>query len=130
MALAGPLKVGIRHAAGKSRLREITARTLGPRAHLNFEDDARLATLDAIARQQPELFRHWLTVAQEIFPFSAAELPLAITEEEIHVLPQVGDAELPAIFLGDIRGRQLLLATYTDVLRRERALRQAISAGR
>jgi hypothetical protein len=128
-ALAGPLKVGIRHAAGKSRLREMAVRTLGPRAHLDFDDDARLAVLDALAQKQPELFRRWLVTAQEIFPLCAAELPLAITEEDIHVLPQVDDADLPATFLADIRGRQLLLATFPDVLRRERALREAISAG-
>ena len=128
-ALAGPLKAGIRHAAGKSCLREIAARTLGPRGHLNFEEDAHLSTLDALARQQPELFRRWLVVAQEIFPFTAAELPLAITEEDIHALPQVGDADLPAIFLADIRGRQLLLPTFPDVLRRDRVLREAVSAG-
>ena len=128
-ALAGPLKVGIRHAAGKSCLREIASRTLGPRCHANFEEDAWLATLDTLAREQPELFRHWLCVAQEMLPFSAAELPLAITEEDIHALPQVDDAELPATFLADVRGRQLLLPTFPDVLRRDRALRGAISAG-
>ncbi len=127
--LAGPLKVGIRHAAGKSCVREIAARTLGVRAHLNFEEDASLETLDALAKQQPELFRHWLCVAQEMFPFAAGEMPLAISEDDIHVLPQVGDADLSATFLADIRGRQLLLATFPDVLRRDRALREAVSAG-
>jgi hypothetical protein len=125
-ALAGPLKVGIRHAAGKSCLREIVSRTPGPRCHANFEDDARLATLDALARTQPQLFRRWLCVAQELFPFAACDMPLAITEEDIHALPQVADADLPATFLGDIRGRQLLLSTFPDVLRQERALRDAI----
>ena len=128
-ALAGSLKVGIRHASGKSCLREITSRTLGPRCHANFEEDAWLATLDALAREQPEIFRRWLCVAQELFPFAAGDVPLAITEEDIHVLPQVSDAELPATFLADIRGRQLLLPTFPDVLRRDRALREAISAG-
>jgi hypothetical protein len=128
-ALAGPLKVGIRHAAGKSCLRELASRTPGQHFHANFEEDAWLAALDTLARQQPELFRHWLTVAQEQFPFAAGSLALAITEEDIHALPQVPDAELPATFLGDMRGRQLLLATFPDVLRRERVLREAISAG-
>ena len=128
-ALAGPLKVGIRHAAGKSCLHEIASRTLGPRYHANFEDDAWLATLDTLAHEQPELFRRWLTVAQEMFPFATGDAALAITEEDIHVLPQVDDAELPATFLADLRGRQLLLATFPDVLRRDRVLREAISAG-
>jgi hypothetical protein len=126
-ALAGPLKVGIRHASGKSCVREIASHTLGPRCHANFEEDAWLATLDTLARQQPEVFRRWLCVAQESFPFAAGDVPLAITEEDIHVLPQVDDADLPATFLADIRGRQLLLTTFPDVLRRDRALREAIS---
>ncbi len=128
-ALAGPLKVGIRHAAEKSCLLEIAARTLGPRCHANFEEDAWLATLDTVARARPELFRRWLGVAQEMFPFAAGNIPLAITEEDIHALPQVDDAELPATFLADLRGRQLLLATFPDVLRQDRVLREAISAG-
>ena len=128
-ALAGPLKVGIRHAAGKSCLHEIAPRTLGERCHLNFEEAAWLATLDALAKQQPELFRRWLCIAQEMFPFAAGDTPLTITEEDIHVLPHVDDAELPATFLADIRGRQLLLPTFPDVLRRDRALREAVSAG-
>ena len=128
-ALAGPLKVGIRHAAGKSCLHEIASRPLGPRCHANFEDDACLATLDALAREQPELFRRWLGVAQEMFPFAAGDAALAITEEDIHALPQVDDADLPATFLADLRGRQLLLSTFPDVLRRDRVLREAISAG-
>ena len=128
-ALAGPLKVGIRHASGKSCLRGIASRTLGPRCHANFEEDAWLATLDTLARRQPDVFRRWLGVAQEVFPFSAGGIPLTITEEDIHALPQVADADLPATFLADLRGRQLLLATFPDVLRRDRSLREAISAG-
>ncbi len=128
-ALAGPLKVGIRHAAGKSRLHEIASGTLGQRCHANFEEDVWLAALDGLARQQPEHFRRWLCIAQEVFPFAAGGLALAITEEEIHVLPEVSDAELPATFLADVRGRQLLLATFPDVMRRDRALREAVSSG-
>lgn len=126
-ALAGNLKIGIHYAAGKTGLVAATQRTPGPRAHLDFEDDAWLATLEALARQQPELFRRWLCIAQELFPFAAGGKPLAITEEDIHALPQVDDADLPATFLGDIRGRQLLLSTFPDVLRRDRTLRDAIS---
>lgn len=126
-ALVGPLKVGIRHAAGKSCLREFTL-PAAARGHVNFEEDAWLATLDTLAREQPELFRRWLGLAQELFPFVAGDMALAITEEDIHALPQVADADLPATFLADLRGRQLLLATYPDVLRRDRALREAISA--
>lgn len=128
-ALAGPLKVGIRHAAGKSCLREVASRTLGLRCHANFEEDAWLATLDTLARQQPELFRRWLGVAQELFPFATGGVALAITEEDIRALPEVADAELPATFLTDVRGRQLLLVTFPDVLRRDRALREAVSSG-
>jgi hypothetical protein len=144
-ALAGPLKVGIRHAAEKSCLRGpvrghvnsgeagsptgLSALQFAARFHANFEENAWLAALDTLARQQPELFRRWLTVAQELFPFAAGGIALAITEGDIHALPQVPDAELPATFLGDIRGRQLLLATFPDVLRRERVLREAISSG-
>jgi len=128
-ALTGPLKVGIRHASGKSRLCEIATHTLGLRCHANFEENAWLATLDMIARQQPELFRRWLGVAQELFPFASGNVPLTITEEDIRVLPHVADVDLPATFLADVRGRQLLLTTFTDVLRRDRVLRDAVSAG-
>ena len=125
-ALAGPLKVGIHHAAGKTNLEAAVQRTLGPRAHLDFEEAAWLATLDVLAQRNPELFRRWLCIAQEMFPFAAGGMALSITEEDIHVLPQVGDAELAATFLGDVRGRQLLLATFPDVLRCDRALREAL----
>jgi hypothetical protein len=107
----------------------LSALQFAVRFHANYEEDAWLAALDTLARRQPELFRRWLTVAQELFPFAAGGIALAITEEDIHALPQVPDAELPATFLGDIRGRQLLLATFPDVLRRERVLREAISSG-
>ena len=129
-ALAGPLKIGIHHAAGKAALRAVTQRTLGARAHLDREEDAWLATLDLLAQQQPELFRRWLCAAQEQFPFAASGMALTITEEDVHVLPQVGDADLAAMFLGDVRGRQLLLSTFPDVLRSDRSLRAAVSAGR
>ena len=126
-ALAGPLKIGIHHAAGKANLTAAAQRALGPRAHLDFEEDAWLATLDTLAGKQPGLFRRWLCVAQEQFPFAPSGMALTITEEDIHVLPQVDDAELPATFLADLRGRQLLLSTFPDVLRRDRKLREAIS---
>jgi hypothetical protein len=125
-ALAGPLKFGIRHAAGKSCIETNTHAALGARAHLDCEEDAWLATLDALARQQPELFRRWLTVAQDLFPFSAGEFALSITEGEIRALPEVSDEDLPAIFLADLRGRQLLLSTFPAVLQKDRALREAI----
>ena len=128
-ALAGPLKGGIHHASGKVDAVATARRILGTRAHLDFEEDAWLATLGALANQQPELFRRWLCVAQEMFPFTASDAALATTEEDIHVLPQVGDAELSATFLADVRGRQLLLSTFPDVLRQDRALREAVSAG-
>lgn len=129
-ALTGPLKVGIHHAAGKAALQTLRQRTLGARAHLDSEEDAWLATLDRLAHQQPEVFRRWLCVAQEQFPFAASGMALTITEEDVHVLPQVGDADLAATFLGDVRGRQFLLSTFPDVLRSDRALRAAVSAGR
>ena len=127
-ALAGSLKVGVHHLAGKERLVSSAKRFVGPRIHLDFEENAWLAALDDLARLQPELFRRWLCVAQEMFPFAAGDKALAITEEDIRILPQVEDADLSATFLADVRGRQLLLSTFPDVLRRERILREAISA--
>ena len=123
-ALVGPLKIGIHHAAGKSQT--LLAALPRGRAHLDLTEDAWLATLDVLARQQPELFRRWLCAAQEMFPFAANGMALTITEEDIHVLPQVGDAELAETFLGDVRGRQLLLATFPEVLRSDRTLREAV----
>lgn len=122
--LIGQLKIGIRHAACKTQPTSLPA-LVGP-AHLDLTETAWLATLDALARRQPEIFRRWLCAAQEMFPFAANGMALAITEEDIHVLPQVGDAELASTFLGDVRGRQLLLSTFHDVLRSDRPLREAI----
>jgi len=125
-ALVGSLKIGIHHAAGKSRIAAEIRRTLGARAHLDREEDAWLATLAALAHSQPETFRRWLCAAQEMFPFSTHGMSLAITEEDIHALPQVGEADLAATFLDDTRGRQLLLTTFPDVLRSDRTLREAV----
>ena len=109
---------------------EAPASQSGTRTHLDFEEDAWLATLEVLAQRQPDVFRRWLCAAQEQFPFAAGGMALAITEEDIHVLPQVADADLAETFLGDMRGRQLMLATFPDVLRSDRALREAVSAGR
>ncbi|MEO6755700.1 MAG: tagaturonate epimerase family protein [Chthoniobacteraceae bacterium] len=129
-ALAGALKIGIHHASGKANAEAAAQSSLGARAHLDFEEAAWLATLDTLAHQQPELFRRWLCIAQEVFSFAAGGMALTITEEDIHVLPQVDDADLSATFLADVRGRQLLLLTFPDVLRSDRSLREAVSAAR
>jgi len=126
-ALAGSLKFGIHHAAGKAGVLPTVRGILGARCHLDFEEDTWLAVLGSLATRQPDLFRRWLALAQEAFPVCAAEFALAITEEDIRALPQVADLELPATFLAAIQGRQLLLSTFPEVLRRDRSLRSAIT---
>ena len=120
-ALRSPLKVGIHFAAGKTGLIS-AAREIGERLHLNCEEAAWLDALGRLADTQPQMFRQWLVTAQELFPFAAGDTPLAITEEDTHALPDVPDSALRKIFLGHIQGRQLLLATFLAVLRRQRGL--------
>jgi hypothetical protein len=44
-------------------------------------------------------------------------------------MPRVADSDLAATFLDDLRGRQLLLSTFPEVMRRDRNLRNAIASG-
>lgn len=116
--LCGSLKVGVHFATGKPGLPAAARRIVADRLHLDFEEATWLARLGQMADAQPAAFREWLGVAQEIFPFATGDTPLAITEEDIHALPQVADSELRETFLGHMQGRQLLLATFPAVQRR------------
>ena len=118
-ALRGSLKVGIHFGAGKTGLIS-AARSPDERLHLNLEEAAWLDALGRLADAQPQIFRQWLVTAQELFPFAVGDTPLAITEEDTHALPDVPDSALREIFLGNVQGRQLLLATFLAVLRRQR----------
>jgi hypothetical protein len=118
-ALCGALKVGIHFAAHKPGLPAIARSILGDRVHLNLEEATWLERLGEMAETRPGAFREWLEAAQELFPFAAGDLPLAITEEDTHVLPQVSDPELRETFLGHFQGRQLLITTFDSVLRRK-----------
>ena len=124
-ALRGSLKVGVHFAGGKAGLLS-AVRSLGERLHVNCEEAAWMHSLGDLADTQPELFRQWLGHAQELFPFALGDKPLSITEGDIHALPQVPDTELRATFLGHSQGRQLLVATFLAVLRRDRTLRDAL----
>jgi hypothetical protein len=116
-ALAGPTKVGVHFASGKPGLIAAAHSRFNTRLHLNLEELTWLDWLGAMAEQRPAAFLEWLHAAQEIFPLAAADLPLAITEEHTHALPQVAEAELRDTFLGHVQGRQLLLSTFDAVLR-------------
>ncbi|MEQ1852935.1 MAG: hypothetical protein ABMA01_15255, partial [Chthoniobacteraceae bacterium] len=118
-ALCGSLKVGVHFAAGKPGLPAAARGILADRLHLDFEEATWLDRLGRMADAQPAAFREWLGIAQEVFPFATGDTPLAITEEDIHALPQVADFELRETFLGHVQGRQLLLATFPVVQRRQ-----------
>ena len=124
-ALCGSLKLGIHSVGGKPGLIS-AARDFSGCLHLDCEEAAWLDALGRLADAQPQMFRQWLMLAQELFPFASGDSPLAITEEDTHALPEVPDAELREIFLGHVQGRQLLLTTFLAVVRRDRTLRDAL----
>ena len=124
-ALCGSLKTGVHFAAGKTGfpsgkagLPAAAHGIPGGRLHLDFEEATWLERLGQMADTQPAAFREWLRVAQEIFAFAVGDMPLAITEEDTRALPQVADSGLRETFLGHVQGRQLLVATFMDVLQR------------
>lgn len=123
--LCGVQRGGIHFGGGKPGFIS-AARDFSGRLHLNCEEAAWLDALGRLADSQPQIFRQWLTLAQELFPFASGDSPLAITEEDTHALPEVADSALREIFLGHVQGRQLLLTTFLAVLRRHRTLRDAL----
>ena len=126
-ALCGGLKVGIHFADGKPGLISNT-RNFSGHLHLNCGEAAWLDVLGRLADTQPHRFRQWLCLAQELFPFAIGDIPLTISEEDTHALPEVPDSALREIFLGHVQGRQLLLATFLAVARGNRSMRDALSS--
>jgi hypothetical protein len=81
------------------------------RFHLNIDGLGWIEAIRVLARNEPDLLRKLLVVAQDRFPFDKPNLELATTEDDIRHLPDVPDSALERVFVEDFRGRQLLRIT-------------------
>ena len=84
--------------------------------HWDATERSRLFTLREIATQSPALFREWLLAARNEFSTSMGRLQVSTTEDDVRFLPEVSDEDLAATFLDTKEGKQLLLATWDDVV--------------
>jgi hypothetical protein len=84
--------------------------------HRDATDQSRLLALREIATQNPALFREWLLAACNEFPTAKSRHQVSTTEDDVRFLPEIPDQELPTTFLDTTQGRQLLLATWDDVV--------------
>ncbi|MEQ1861900.1 MAG: tagaturonate epimerase family protein [Chthoniobacteraceae bacterium] len=98
----------IPNAAGKS----IVA---GPDALLDFANIGWLEAARSLAVADAALFRRVLACAQEHFAFDKPRAGISTSEDDIHALPDVPDADLERTFLDDFRGRQLLHVTARSI---------------
>jgi len=103
------------HAANKISTLARASQWLGPWAWLDFSGLGWLEFCRVIARQDGELFRQILHVAQEHFMYDKPTEHLSTTEDDVRFLPDVPDTELERIFLEDFRGRQLLHVSANSV---------------
>lgn len=83
--------------------------------HPDATDESVLAWLRRLAERQPARFREWLAKAHAAFPTARAIGHFTTSEDDVRFLPEVADDALAATFLESTQGRQLLLATWTDV---------------
>jgi hypothetical protein len=83
--------------------------------HRNAEHTGRLLWLRHLAQKDPAKFRDWVKVAHQAFPTAAERWEISTTEDDVRFLPTVADDALVSTFLETMQGRQLLLATWSDV---------------
>jgi hypothetical protein len=83
---------------------------------LKLTNLAWLEALRVIARCDAALFRELLDAAQRHFVFDKGRAVLSTSEEDIRGLPLVEDGQLEAIFLDDLRGRQLFHVTAASLV--------------
>jgi hypothetical protein len=86
------------------------------RCHSAATEQSHLLALREIATQTPALFREWLLAARNEFPTAKARHQVSTTEDDVRFLPEIPDEDLPTAFLDTTQGRQLLLATWDDVV--------------
>lgn len=115
----------IPYAAGKFSVLSPVSQKLGAHAWLDFSGLGWREFCRLVARQDAELFRRILHVAQDHFMYDKPTEHLSTTEDDVRFLPDVPDSELERIFLEDFRGRQLLHVAANSVCADE-SLRSAI----
>ena len=84
-------------------------------AHTDRTDDAFFAMLTHMTGRDPALFRAILAAARDAFPVVRAGWHLLVTEDDVHMMPEVEDASLAATDLEHPHGRQLLRCTWDSV---------------
>lgn len=83
--------------------------------HIDGTDCAFFSMLRHIAQTNAPLFREILIAAREAFPTVRAGVNVLVSEEDIHLMPDVEDAALAPTFLDHPHGRQLLHCTWDAV---------------
>lgn len=84
-------------------------------SHVDCAEAAFFAALRHIAETNAPLFRQILAVAKDAFPVARAGWNLAVTEEDVHMMPDVENAALASTFIDHQNGRETLLCTWDAV---------------
>jgi hypothetical protein len=84
-------------------------------SHYDRTDGAFFEMLGTLAKNSPSTFREILQVARESFPTARTGWNLLVTEEDIHMMPEVEEALFAEVFLGHPHGRQMLVCTWPTV---------------
>lgn len=111
----GPHQVSVPEIEGKSEVLPLLGRACGARLSVKTSAASALEMMRVVARVAPATFREILVLAQERFAFERSLKPVSLSEDEVRFLPDVPDAQLESIFLGDARGRQLLDLTIGSI---------------
>ncbi len=114
-AACEPHQISVPEIEGKSAILPVIGRVCGARLHVKTSAASALEMLRVVARVEPGLFREILGLAQERFPFERSVKPVSLSEDEVRFLPEAADSELETLFLGDVRGRQLLDVTIGSI---------------
>lgn len=84
-------------------------------SHIDQTARAFFAMLRHVAETDAPLFREILVAARDAFPTVRAGGNLLVSEEDVHLMPEVEDAALATTFLDHPHGRQLLHCTWNSV---------------
>lgn len=111
----GPHQISIPEIEGKTEVLAMLGRGCGARLSVKTSAASALELMRVVARAAPAMFREILVLAQERFSFERQLKPVSLSEDEVRFLPDVPDAQLESVFLGDARGRQLLDVTIGSI---------------
>lgn len=111
----GPHQISVPEIEAKGAVLPVVGRACGARLQVKTSAASALEMLRVAARVAPQLFREILVLAQERFPFERSMRPVSVSEDEVRFLPDAADAQLESLFLGDVRGRQLLEVTIGSI---------------